>query len=29
MDRLFCDAEPPPALRALMDEAGVELVVAP
>ena len=29
MDRLFCDAEPPPALRALLDEARVELVVAP
>ena len=29
MDRLFCDAEPPAALRALLEEARVEVVVAP
>jgi DeoR family glycerol-3-phosphate regulon repressor len=28
MDRLFCDAEPPPALRALIEEARVELVIS-
>jgi DeoR/GlpR family transcriptional regulator of sugar metabolism len=29
MDSLFCDAEPPAALRALLEEARVEVVVAP
>ena len=29
IDQLFCDAEPPPALRALLQEAQVSLVVAP
>jgi hypothetical protein len=29
MDRLFCDAEPPATLRTMLEEAQVELVVAP
>ncbi len=29
IDKLFCDAEPPVAMRALLKEAQVELIIAP
>jgi DeoR family glycerol-3-phosphate regulon repressor len=29
IDCLFCDAEPPPALRRLLQESEVECVLAP